>query len=115
MPEPVRIVISKPIAPIIAPPSKLGLAFDSFNFARVGMKAEIMPLDVDRFSRGDRFDAATAVPIGRVNPAIESVFEPIHPMLLIALSKAAEQNLFDVRGSVPIAVLRINNVRRGAD
>src|SRR5687768_6806613 len=57
MPDPGRIVIAKPIPPIVAMPSKLRLAFDRFKGAIIGAKTKVAPGDVNPFY----FAAAVAV------------------------------------------------------
>src|SRR5260370_26964137 len=94
MPEPGRIVVAKPVAPIVAVPAILRLACHGLEPAFVGTKSEIVAAKAHgqfgAFVCGDRSpwgsprsDFASAVTVGVIKQDAQAVFEPDHPMLFV--------------------------------
>ena len=73
------------------------------------------PLMEMTFPGGDRFHRAAAVAVGGVDPAVESPFETVEPMLLVARRESGEQHLPHVGPTVAIRVLGVKHVRRRGD
>ena len=84
VPQPRHVMIAKPVPPIIPMPPVLARARLKIKLARVWTKAQIAATDGSNPIARKRPDAPAAVAVGRVKPVIQSVIEPIDPMLRIA-------------------------------
>ena len=115
MPEPGRVFIAKPVAPVVAATAKLGLPFHQFKFAGVGFESQIVPAQIGRLARGGGPDGAAAAAVGCVDPVVEPVFEAVDPMLLISLVEADQDRFAHVGPAITVGVFRVKNLRRGAD
>src|SRR5262245_43530799 len=117
MPEPGVIRIAEPVTPIVASPAVLRLAFDGPAFAGVGAKPEVPPTDRHGrlFGLEQTSDLSATVAIRAIDPAVESPIESVDAVLLVAFCKSCEQHLAHICSAVAIGVLRVENVRRGAD
>src|SRR3954447_26723459 len=118
MPEPGRVVVSEPVAPIVAVTPKLRLARDCIDERFIGTDPKIVPAKIyGRSCRplAGRTHGPATVAIGPVEPVIEAVFETVGTMLLVAFGKAIEERLAHIRLSISISILRIEDLGRSAD
>src|SRR5439155_16210616 len=128
MPEPGRIIVSEPVSPIITMPAKLSLARDQLEVTSIRIKTQIIAAQVSRrrknsvaafwqcaaHTRADVGDDATAIAIGGVNPAIQTIIETVNSMLLIALPEARQQRVLRISFPIAIGVFGVKNFRSGA-
>jgi len=112
LPQPGRVVVAEPISPVIATASELGLGGDAFEFAGVGFESEIASADGEGLAGGDGFHGAAAVAVGGMDPAVESGFESVEPMLLIAFGEPGEEHASDIGSSIGVGVFRVEQVGR---
>src|SRR5207245_6248623 len=116
--EPSGDVVAKPVAPIVAMQAILRLARHGLEPAFIGTKSEIVAAEAHgkfgafvrrgrRAGRAPRSDFAPAVTVGAIEPIVQAVFEPVHPMLLIALMEASKQRFAPIGLAIAIGIFRV--------
>ena len=115
VPPEVGVVVAKPVTPVVAAAAVLGLAGLGLELERVGSETKVAPTNVHRQAGAGRGDNPAAVAVGAVHPVVESVLKAVHPVLLVALAKAAEEHAGFVGLAVAVCVACKQDVRSGAD
>src|SRR5688572_22227916 len=97
------VVADEAIAPIVEADSKLGVACHGFDAALVGSHAEIAAADCHgalvRMVR--HADDPVTVPVGPVDPIIETPDQPIHAVLRIPFPEAGKDDALLIGLAVP--------------
>src|SRR5204862_197590 len=78
---------------VVAVAAELRLAAGRLDRAGVGPDADVAPGDVYGLARPRGADAAAAVAVGAVDPAVQPPHQPVDAVLLVALAEAGEQHL----------------------
>src|SRR5262249_44714672 len=88
-----RVPVGEPVVPIVTGLAELAEAADRLGrSAAVGPKAEIAPVDRDRFLRRIAWpaDAAAATAVGPADPVVQAPSQPVDAQLLVAGPKTGE-------------------------
>ena len=115
VPAEAGVVVAEPVAPVVAAAPVLGLAGLGLERESVGPETKVAPTNVHRQAGAGRGDNPAAVAVGAVHPVVESVLKAVHPVLLVALAKAAEEHAGFVGLAVAVCVACKQDVRSGAD
>ena len=107
LPQPTGVVVAEPVAPVVTATAELGLGRDSLHLARVGIQSQIAPANGQALAGLEGFHGPAAVAIGEVQPTVETPFEAIEAVLLIALSEAREEHASHIGTPVAIGVFGV--------
>src|SRR5581483_1538973 len=134
VPHRVGVVITEPVAPVVAGPAELRLPRLCLDQSLVRLDTKIAAADVDGLTpprctgwpltpgpfprRGEgryHLDDAARIAVGAVEPAVESPGEAVGAVLLVALAEAGEQDDLVVGLAVAVGVLGVEDVRSTDD
>ena len=110
VPKPVRIIITKPVSPVIPAQTELSLVEECFHLA-CHLEPEVAPVDVYAFARCGTFDNAPTVSVGGVNPIVQAKFKPVHPVLLVTFPETRKKHFPQIGFAVAVGILGIKDFR----
>ena len=107
LPQPGGVVVAEPVTPIIATTAELGLGRDGLHLAGVRIHPQIASANGQGLAGLETFHGPAAIAVGEVKPAVETPFESIEAVLLIALGEAREEHASHIGTPVAIGVFGV--------
>ena len=108
----VRIVSSHPVSPVVAVAAVLGDSRSGFKLTGVRPDAQIESTEIESFTGLDGSNRPAAVPVGDVEPAIESPDQSIPSMLLVSPAKSFVKKHPEIRFAIASGVAQEPDVGR---
>src|SRR5262249_28734437 len=105
---------AEPVAQVVADPALLREPRDRLQLARVRLDAEVAVAERVGLAV-ETLDLAAEEAAGAVDPTVEAALQAVHSGLVGRRPEAAAELLRDVGLAVAVGVLRVEDIRGGAD